>query len=184
MWWSEPRWRPRVRRRRAAPAAALIAALAVALAACGYRPLYGTQEGASAVGDLAAVRVTAIGDRGGHQLQNFLLDRLNPGGRPAKPLYSLDLELTESRQETAIRRDATATRANLIVGVNYELRELATGKILFKADSTATTSFNIVNSNFATTSAETDARRRAARVLSDEIQHRLAIFFNRRRAGT
>jgi len=156
--------------------------LIVALAGCGFQPLYGRKAEGGAAEDLAAVKIALIEDRAGQQLRNFLLDRLNPGGEPAEERYTLSVVLDEARQELAIRKDETATRANLVVSARYQLSDTPTGSVLFKATSTVTTSFNIVQSDFATVSAETDARRRAAREISDEIRSRLALFFNRRSA--
>ena len=93
----------------------------------------------------------------------------------------LSVSLSEVRQDLAIRKDETATRANLIVTASYELTESATGRAVFKASSTVTTGFNIVRSQYATLSAENDARRRAARVISDDVRTRLAVYFSRRR---
>ena len=50
--------------------------------------------------------------------------------------------------------------------------------MLFRSKST--NSFNIVASDFATLSGETDAIERAAREVSDDIRTRLALFFTRR----
>lgn len=162
----------------------LAAGLALALlAGCGFQPLYGPRDGGSATDKLAAIKILRIPDRAGQQVRNFLLDRLNPRGPAAKDLYSLAVTLTEGRQDLAIRKDETATRANLTVSAQYSLIEIATGKEIFRANSTVTTSFNIVRSDFATVSAENDARRRAAREVSDDIRTRLALFFNRNRSG-
>ncbi len=163
-----------------------VAVLAVAvvlggLSACGFRPLYGQHGDRSVNEDLATVRIAPVGDRIGQQLHNFLLDRINPRGSSAEPNFVLQIKLEESLSTLAFRKDATATRANLQVSVVYELRDIKTGKQVFRAQSSVTTSYNIVESDFATLSAKADARRRAARNLSDEIRTRLAIYFNRQR---
>lgn len=163
-----------------------VAAVALALAplaGCGFEPLYGTRDGAAVTAELAAIEVGRIPDRSGQQLRNFLLDRLNPQGRPAKPMYRLSVELVESRVDLAIRKDETATRVNLVITARYQLLDVATGKPVFRAESRVTTSFNIVRSDFGAVSAEIAARRRGAREISDDIRTRVAIFLNRRRVG-
>ncbi len=149
--------------------------------ACGYQALHGQRGEASTVTDMATVHIDLIADRPGQQLHNFLLDRLNPGGRPSEPKYTLTVEVSETRQDLGIRTDETATRANLLVNARYGLRELESGEVVFEAISASATSFNIVRSDFATLSAENDARRRALREIADEIRNRLAIYFNRLR---
>lgn len=165
---------------RAGPLAAALLALGM-LASCGFEPLYARHESGSTVADMAATKIDRIEDRVGQQLRNFLLDRLNPRGRPAKNLYTLSVKLTEIRQDLAIRKDETATRANLIMSATYDLVEIESGDRLLHAISTVTTSFNIVKSDFGTISAENDARRRGVREISDEVRHRLAVYFNGRR---
>ena len=171
---------------RAAPLLPRLAAAGLVLAllgGCGFEPLYARRDDAAAAGELASIKVARIDDRAGQHLRNLLLDRLNPGGAPNKGQYTLTVTMGESRQDLAIRRDETATRANLLISASYELYEVATGRALFRATSTVTTSFNIVRSDFATISAENDARRRGAREISDDIRTRLAVYFNRRRKG-
>ena len=151
---------------------------------CGFKPLYAPRDDNAVVAaELATVRIARIEDRTGQQLRNFLLDRFNPDGQPANPLYNLRVELHESRHDLAIRKDETATRANLVIAASYQLIQAASGKQLFRASSRPTTSFNIIRSEFGAISAESAARRRGARGISDDIRTRVAVFFNRRRNG-
>lgn len=163
----------------------LIGAIAAATGGCGFRPLYGRQagpDGEAVTAQLAAVQVKPIRDRRGQLLHNNLLDRLNPEGSAATSLYVLEVSLTEVREELAVRRDETATRANLVLTANYRLRELASNEVVFASVSRATTGFNIVLSEYATLTSQADARRRGLVLLSDEIKSRLALYFNRRRS--
>lgn len=155
----------------------------VLLAGCGFRPLYAPRDDFAVTAELAATKVARIEDREGQQLRNFLLDRINPQGAPADPKYSLVVELEISRHDLSIRKDATATRSNLVLTADYKLFDVASGRQLFNAISRVTTSFNIIRSDFGTISAENAARLRGAREISDDIRARVAIFFNSRRNG-
>ena len=67
-----------------------VIAVAILLAGCGFRPLYGTiGEDLPVTTQLAQIRIAAIPDRIGQKLRNFLLDRINPEGQPQRPLYYL-----------------------------------------------------------------------------------------------
>ena len=158
-------------------ATALAACLAL-LGGCGFQPLYGQRDRGSVAAELAAVKIKLIENRIGQQLHNFLLDRLNPRGKPATAIYDLIIELEESKEDLAIRKDETATRANLTLRAEYELRRVATGEILVEGFSRSVTSYNIVDSDFATLSAESDARKRAVREISEDIKVRLGIYFS------
>ena len=159
----------------------LAIALAGLLFGCGFRPLYGTTETDRRVADLLAqVRIETIPDRTGQKLRNFLLDRINPAGQPARPHYYLSVKIGISRIDLGILRDETATRAILVLTANYFLRDRARKVTLIQGSTQSTNSFNIVASDFATLSGETDAIERAAREISDDIKTRLALYFTRR----
>ncbi len=178
MWWSETK-RTRLSRRnllRAAGGAALLA-----LPGCGFQPLYARSEttGASTVDRLASVRVDPLSGRVGQLLHNFLRDRLNPQGQPAKPAYFLEVSLSESTEELAIRRDETATRVNLKLFATYVLKQAGEQSELFRGRSQTINSYNILQSQFATQVSEDDARKRGLRELSEDIKAQLAVFFSR-----
>ncbi|HKX90570.1 MAG TPA: hypothetical protein VJM13_15255, partial [Sphingopyxis sp.] len=107
--------------------ASLAAAAALVLSGCGYRPVYGEHSVATS-GDagragLQSVKVLGIADRRGQLLRNYLLDRMNPSGEPATPRYVLAVTTSEATRVTDSRPDGTATRADLIVQVRYNLRD-------------------------------------------------------------
>lgn len=157
--------------------------VASVLYGCGFRPLYGDSEtNASVTQSLAQVSVELIEDRIGQKLRNFLLDRINPAGESAHPRYSLLVTTTSSRTDLGIERDETATRAILILNADYSLLDRVTQKPLLQGSLQSTNSFNIVDSDFATLSAENDALDRAAREISDDIKTRLGLYFSRKPA--
>ncbi|NKB55461.1 MAG: hypothetical protein GKS00_03900 [Alphaproteobacteria bacterium] len=164
----------------------LIAALAAAslLYGCGFRPLYGNVGADTDVTrELAQVKIQTIPDRLGQKLRNFLLDRINPKGQPSRPLYSLRVKTSFSRTDLGIQRDETATRALLILTVEYSLLDSADQTVLVNGSTRSTNSFNIVDSDFATLSGETDALDRAAREVSDDIKTRLGLYFSQKPEG-
>ena len=165
--------------------AGFIAVLVAAalLSGCGFRPLYAKWNG-DVSGALAQTRVETIPDRIGQRLRNFLLDRLNPAGQPARPLYSLRVTTNVTRTDLGIERDETATRAILVLHAEYVLIDTNGGAALLRGSTRSTNSFNIVASDFATLHAEKDALDRAAREVSDAIKTRLGLHFSRPRTGS
>ena len=133
MWWSRPIRRPRFPR---AGAAAAILVLA-SLAGCGFQPLYapGKDDDKPALESLAATRVLPIKDRVGQQLHNLLRDRLNPSGQPSMPAYLLEIELSKRITELGIRKDETATRANLTMMARYKLHDVESKAVLMRSKS-------------------------------------------------
>ncbi|WP_422369319.1 LPS assembly lipoprotein LptE [Pelagibius sp.] len=148
------------------------------LAACGFTPLYAEGDSSlSAAAEMATVRIEPLRDRVGQQMHNFLRDRLNPNGQPVAPSYQLRLQITESLSELGVRRDETATRANLRLTTDFTLSDTGSGEQLLNGRSTSTTSYDILENPFATTISERDARERALREVADDIQTRLAVYF-------
>ncbi len=128
---------------------------------------------------LSEIRIAPIKDRAGQKLYNYLLDRLNPRGAPSHPRYILTTTLAISKVELGIERDETATRAKLSLSASFSLRNATDNAVVYVGSSQSTNSFNIVESDFATLSAEKDAIDRAARVVSEEIKTRLGLYLNR-----
>ncbi len=147
------------------------------LAGCGFRPVHSQKYGASAA-HLAEIGIAPIADRIGQQLYNLLRDKLNPMGPPAAPRYVLRVTLTESRLNLAVRKDETATRANLVMRASFRLIRAADDETLLTASAVSANSYNILRSDFATLSAENDARARAVRQISDEIKTRIGIYLS------
>ena len=164
-----------IRKSVAAGGAAMLLALMVAgPAGCGFRPLYGETTGSSAE-TLAAIRIDLIADRSGQVMRNMLLERLTPTGPPSHPAYALSVALTESKRELALRKDETATRANLTITASFVLRALRDPQFgMFSGAATSTNSYNVLQSDYATLGSESDARERALRQLSEEIRIRIA----------
>ena len=77
-----------------------------------------------------------------------------------------------------MRKDETATRANLILSASFTLRELESERVLLQGRTSSVNSFNILANQFATDFSEADARERALRELSDNIRVRLGIYFS------
>ncbi len=182
MWWSR---QGRYASLRGSVAAALLVGMALGLSACGFTPLYGgtDSQAMSPVDHMAAIRIAPLPDRTGQQMHNLLRDRLNPIGQPREPVYALGLRLSESRQELGIRKDETATRANLNLAVQFTLSSVQTGEPLYRGHVNSVSSYNILTSPFATGFSEADARSRALRELADGIRTRLGIYFSRRQGG-
>ncbi len=155
----------------------------VLLGACGFRPLYGTDATRDAPGELATIKINPIADRLGQQLRNHLLDLLNPRGRPANPRYVLKVRLNQTTQRLAIEKDAFATRANLRLLAEFSLEDPDSRELVLSGKSLVVSSYNVLDSEFATLMAEKDAKARAAREIAHDIRTRLAAFFVRQRGG-
>lgn len=118
----------------------LILLLAFApLAACGFQPLYGGDRGQAVTNSLTQVELPAANTREEQIYRNALLELMQPrGGKTAR--YRLESQIAVSETGFAIESDATASRYNVTVVVNYRLLPVAqSATIQGSADSDDTT---------------------------------------------
>ncbi len=155
----------------------------LALAGCGWQPLYGQVHdsngaavGGNAAPRLATVHVLPIADRTGQNLYNELRDRINPQGAPANPQYDLVIRLAEHSTQLLILQDQTASRTNLTLNATFTLYQRGADKPVLQGNSRVTTSYDLLNDEYATIQAMNDARRRGAQSLADDIATQLAVY--------
>jgi LPS-assembly lipoprotein len=151
-------------------------ALTLALAGCGFQPMYGP----SLSPQLAAIYVEPVGERDGYELRNTLIDLLGSDGREQGKRYRLVVTLQESNQGVALRTDATITRYNDTLAATYVLSDLA-GKIVTQGSQTGLTAYNVAASPYATLSAQQDSDKRVAQDIAERIRLDLAAFFRTRK---
>ena len=146
-------------------------------AACGFRPLYGNDAGASATQGLEATRVERIPNRAGQLLRTQLEILFDSGGAGVSTRYALQVAMSTNIRDLAIRRDETATRRNIVARADYTLVRIEDGAILTRGAARAGNSYNIAESDFATSVAQQDALERSIEQLALSIQTQLAIFY-------
>jgi len=164
-------------------------AAAVMLAGC-FQPLYGEHTPIGGKGMrqlLSSVDVAQIDAPNGTPLarlavevRNKLVFDLTGGSGPSAPTHRLKVRLTTSRQSVIV--DITTARPdieNYGIDAAYTLTDIATGKIVMKGTTFARVSYDIPGQEqrFARARGGRDAENRAAKVIADHIQSRLASYF-------
>ncbi len=161
--------------------ALVILMLSAALAGCGFKPMYGdnaTATSPSVMDKMATIDIRPIPDRLGQIVRNELVDAITPQGTSA-PVFELALKVGEEREDVGIRQNAAATRANYRMSAKFELRELATDKVVLTGTTWAETAFDIVQQDYPTVIAQQDAQEKLAAELAEEIKTRIAVFFDK-----
>lgn len=165
MWWSRL-------------ATAVLAAFVVG--ACGFQPLY-RAPGGDIRADLAKVHIAPIEDRIGQELRNALRAALQPQGPAPDSEWRLDTKLDESTQRIFVEKSAFATRANLRIRAAFRLiRTNGQEPEAYDGNAIAISSYDILDSEYATLLAERDARSRAVDQLSLDIGNRVAAWLSDR----
>lgn len=158
--------------------AALLPLLAL-LAACGFQPLYATNEAGEGLGaDLRAVQVAEVlgPPDASYYLQNAIAETL-PGDAPAR--YRLGVSLREQQRAIAVTRSAESTRFEYVLNARYTIVDLETGDRRTQRLQ-AVTSYGVVESQFASLVGQEDAVRRAALELSRRLETDLALYIKGR----
>ena len=150
---------------------AALAACAL-LGACGFHPMYGSSLGPK----LASIYVEPIAERDGYELRNSLIDALQSDGDKAGKLYNLKISLNESSQGIALQNDATITRYNTNLEARYTLSDMK-GTVLTSGIQTELSAYNVVQSPYATLTAQQDASKRAAQDVAERIHLELGVWF-------
>ena len=146
------------------------------LAGCGFRALYGD---ARLQPQLTSIYVEPVAERDGYELRNSLINLLGSDGQVRGKAYHLRITLNESNRGVVLENDATITRYNDTLTVNYTLTDAA-GKEVTKGTQSSLTSFNVAPSPYATLAAQQDSDKRAAQDIAERIRIDLATFFRRR----
>jgi LPS-assembly lipoprotein len=165
------------------PALLVAPMLALALAGCGLRPLYGGGGAGTVAQTLSAVEVAPIGDQKGWLVHNALVDRLHRGdGSPAR--YRLEVELDDNITGFGVRRDNAITRERRVLRARYRLVDVATGGVLLDQTASADAGIDVTGSGYATIAAEQTALERLSAALADQIVARVGTYARRGETGS
>ena len=145
---------------------------------CGYEPIYSKNINTNK--ELLSISIKNIKNRPGQILRNTLLNQLNPERERVIIKYRLIIKISESRTDLGYRRDMSATRADLEVIAKYFLKNAKNDEIILKEDVKSISSFDVVESVYATLVAEKDAREKSLKIISDNIYTNLVIFFKKK----
>lgn len=156
----------------------ILMCLALLLAGCGFRPLYGTQTGSFVLSELSSIQVGPVGGATGVQLHNALHDNLQLGTaiREARYYLTLDYDTANSAQLTA--KDSQVGRYTMVLTVRYELIDLISDSSIASGQTSAQASYNVIPDNaYATFVAEEEASSRAARQIGQQLTNLLSLYF-------
>jgi LPS-assembly lipoprotein len=159
----------------------LLLCLALALSACGLRPMYAGGGSGTAAASLRAIQVQSIPGKAGWLMHKALVERL--GDNDGQAAYRLEVELDDDITGFGIRGDSAATRERRTLRARYRLVELATGAVVLDATAGSDAGIDVVSSQYATVAAEQTALERLSEVVADQMVGRLAMFVTRTSTG-
>jgi LPS-assembly lipoprotein len=167
-----------------------VLALAGLTAGC-FQPLYGDRAmvgGSSGVGaKMSGVDVLPIDAPNGSRIarvgvdvRNELIYDLTGGSQPGPTTHKLNIRLTSTSTQVIV--DINTARPdiqNYGIDATYTLTDLATGKVVVSGQTFSRVSFNVPGQQqrFAGARGLRDAENRAAKIIANNIQSRLASYF-------
>jgi len=141
----------------------------LALAACGFKPIYGRGSAAEALN--GKIALGAVDDRLSFEFFEQLENRL---GRAELPVFQLDVNLTVETKGLAITQDNAITRYNLTGIASFTLTHIERDEVVLQDKLRAFTAYSATANAYATFISERDAKRRLAVSLADQIATRIA----------
>ncbi|MCI4645138.1 MAG: LPS assembly lipoprotein LptE [Hyphomonadaceae bacterium] len=137
----------------------------MAVAACGFRPVHGTQFSA----EQSPLQIEEIAGRAGHELRESLIQETRngvPGAPEAGGLLVVDLD--ERILNTGFRTDGSAFRATIRLRARYVADF---GEQAISGTVSSETNYDIPDAPFADIAAQNDAMQRAAGDLARKISN-------------
>jgi LPS-assembly lipoprotein len=153
-------------------AAACAASAALALAGCGFTPLYAV-PGVS--GGLTHIQVVAPQGRIGYLLGESLDDDFGHA-KGDKPLYRLEMVLTEVRQAHGLSATDVAQRYEFDLKVVYTLTEVASGKAVHTGTVFSNISYDSAAQPYAGIAAAQDVQDRLAYDAAQKVEVQVAAW--------
>ena len=153
--------------------------LAAALAGCGFTPMY------AAPGVSAGVRhVEVVAPRGriGYLLGESLDDDFGKA-KGEKPLYKLEMVLTEGRQAHGLNANDVAQRYEFDLKVAYTLTDLSTGKTVHAGVVFSNISYDSADQPYAGIAAAEDVQNRLASDAAQKVSVQVGAWLANQHAG-
>lgn len=145
-----------------------VLSLPLALAACGFEPVYGTGTTATVLQN--RLLTSEPRTRDAYLLNQRIEERF---GRANDPTYGLSVTLNVTEDGLAINTDGDIERYNVIGKASYILRNLETDAEIMSGEASNFTGYSATGSTVSTLAAQKDARARLMTILADQITIRL-----------
>ncbi|MFC6636393.1 hypothetical protein GV827_09780 [Sulfitobacter sp. JBTF-M27] len=140
----------------------------LALAACGFTPIYGPGGNGQTLQN--RVLVDPPGSQDSYLLVRELEERL---GRSSDPAFALSMIINTSEARLAIDREGDTGRFNLIGVVQFSLRSLDSGQVVTSGTVENFVGYSATGTTVETLAGEQDAQKRLMNVIADQIVTRL-----------
>lgn len=147
----------------------------LALAGCGFRPLYGTTSPGGAEVDLANIAVEQQQTRIGQLVRNELVQSMTGDGTQ----YVVKLRLSSKERLKSSLPGTLTARYEFVLNGQYDLMDGRSAKVLSSGRSFSTVAYDIVRQPVADRQALDAASERAAHELANDIRLRVSVHLSK-----
>lgn len=140
----------------------------LALAACGFEPVFAPGQTGSALRN--RVLVEAPKDQNSYLLTREIEERLGRGGNAT---YTLTFNVSTSERQLAVDQEGITGRYHMLGRVDYALRDITSGEVVGSNYIESFVGYSATGTTVVTLAGERDARARLMNILADQVVTRL-----------
>ncbi len=143
------------------------------LSSCGFKVIYRQQDdGTSAyVNELSSIRIKKDRKRLSQELKNNLYDLFNPEMIESEPKYFLVLNTARSIGSTFTTATGASGRNQVIINVNYDLKNINTGETISSGSTTVNDNYDVTTNRYGTYTAEKYIENNLAIIAAQNIRN-------------
>lgn len=151
----------------------------LALAGCGFTPLYGGDAGATAAAQLDTVAVQNIPERPGQILRESLQTQFYVAGAPVQERYALSVTYTVTPSAIGILEDTASTRTRYTAKAMWTLSPIGTpAQVLAKGTATAMNAEDVIDQQYFAADLQTNTvNQQLADEIATDITAQLTAWF-------
>ena len=151
----------------------------LALAGCGFSPLYGGEKGAAASAGLETVQVQTIPNRSGQVLYQTLQQDFYTNGAPTQALYQLSVDYSIEQIGEGVQEDSSTSRTRFVAVAHWRLSAIGEpSKTLKSGQAMAMDGLNILDQQYFAATLETETvDKQLANEIAAQMTTQLAAWF-------
>jgi LPS-assembly lipoprotein len=151
----------------------------LALAGCGFTPLYGGDDGAEVQGQLEQVKIANIPERPGQLLHEALEAQMQRQGSPTQQLYVLNVNYVITPDAVGVQADSSVSRVRYNATAQWILNPIgAPTQKLASGQAVTSDALNVIDQQYFAQSLEASTvNRQLADQIAAQIAQQVAVYF-------
>ncbi len=151
----------------------------LALAGCGFTPLYAGADGTAVQGQLEQVKIANIPERPGQLLHEALEAQMQRQGSPTQQLYVLNVNYVITPEVIGVQADTSASRERFNATAAWSLAPIgAPSQVLVRGQAATSDALNIIDQQYFAQSLQTSTvNQQLADQIAAQIAQQVSVYF-------